>query len=145
MTRRPLYGSNQRRRSIREFWRLQEEIAKRRESHELESSPNIQVDPSPEYSRKVLFTFSTATLSKTNRVQFFYALKGRGRKQGIVDQLGASHLGPGAVMVPWRFSGAMERFLQRFTADYSRLDFWTEKPSRKMRIRTAFDKGLDVV
>ena len=141
MTRRPLYGSNQRRRSIREFWNLQEEIAKEQETDELVGTPQSNVDHQPTYTRNVLFTFSTATLSKTNRVQFFYALKGRGRKRGMVDQLGADHLGPGAIMVPGNFSGAMERFLQRFTTDYSRLDFWIEKPSRKMRIRQAFDNA----
>lgn len=139
--RGPLYGTNRGRRSIREFWNIQEEIAK-----DVTETPNDLTETgimdASRFSKNVLFTFSTAELSKTNRVRFFYALKGRGRKQGIVEDLNAIHLGPGAVLVPSRFSGTMERFLIGFNTSHQRLDMWILKDSRKMRIRRGFEKNL---
>lgn len=128
------YGSSQRRKSIREFWQIQQG---RQQPADDEIIPLTKDDIL--YSRRVLFTFSTAELSKTHRVQFFYSLKGRGRTAGIIEKCDGIHLAPGCIVIPPRFAGQMERFLDSFTSTYERLDVWVRQPSRKLRLRRAFE------
>lgn len=138
--RGPRYGSDRRRVSVRELWRMQEEgLTEWRPMIRGAERIDAPLTQSARYVGKTLFTFSTSELNKTDRVRFFYGLKGRGSNKGIVEDSNGVHLGPGVVIVPKRYAQAMESFLASFGSEYSRKDIWVLQRSRSMRIKQAFE------
>ena len=63
------------------------------------------------YEEMVLFTYSTTHLTKTNKVRFYYALKGRDGQSGVVKQYEVVHLGKTVLMVPGQYSQEIREFL----------------------------------
>jgi hypothetical protein len=64
------------------------------------------------YDEMVLYTYSTQHLLKKDKVRFYYALKGRDGKSGIVKKYGIEHLGRTVLLVPARFSDDVKGFLE---------------------------------
>ncbi len=142
------YGSASGRRSIREFWDMQARGASAEEMLDPSSKAgglekglsSVIAEQKRLFVGKVLFQFSTEGLSKSDRVRFFYGLKGRGSNRGIIDDCNGVHLGPGVVLLPRRHAPAMEDFLVDFNADFHIQDIWVLQPSRKSQIRKAFER-----
>ena len=67
---------------------------------------------------KVIFTYSTEHLSKTDKVRFYYALKGRDGKTGIVKRCSIEQLGSTVLLVPDKHAANVNEFLQYWKCVY---------------------------
>ena len=65
-----------------------------------------------QYDSMVLFSYSTVHLLKKDKIRFYYALKGRDGKSGIVKACKIDHLGRTVLLVPDKFSKEVKEFLQ---------------------------------
>ena len=63
------------------------------------------------YKEMVLFTYNTIHLLKKDKIRFYYALKGRDGKSGIVKRYKVDHLGRTVLLVPLKFSSDVHDFL----------------------------------
>ncbi len=73
-----------------------------------------------DYSPYVIFTYSTEHLLKKDKVRFYYALKGRDGKTGIVKRCKIDHLGRTVLLVPDKHATDVEGFLQYWKCAYKR-------------------------
>ena len=64
------------------------------------------------YKEMFLFTYSTKHLLKKDKIRFYYALKGRDGKSGIVKSCNIDHLGRTVLLVPIKFSQEVKEFLE---------------------------------
>jgi len=71
-------------------------------------------------SEHSIFTFSTRHLPQSAKVRFFYALKGRGAREGLVSRVRAEHLGPGVLLVPGERAGEVASFLEYWKCPVTR-------------------------
>ncbi len=69
--------------------------------------------------KMVLIVYSTKSLSKTNKIRFYYALKGRDGKSGIVKEDNILHLGKSVLLVPYSFGDDIKEFLQQWNLPYT--------------------------
>jgi hypothetical protein len=67
-----------------------------------------------------IFTYSTEHLAKKDKVRFFYALKGRDGKPGIVQRAAIEHLGRTVLLAPERTSPDVEQFLMGWGCEFSK-------------------------
>ena len=49
---------------------------------------------------QILISYESKVLSKTNRVKFLYALRGRDNKSGIIAHYGAEMIGKNTILAP---------------------------------------------
>ena len=63
------------------------------------------------YKEMVIFTYSTIHLLKKDKIRFYYALKGRDGKSGVVKKYKIDHLGRTVLLVPIKFSQDVHDFL----------------------------------
>jgi hypothetical protein len=62
------------------------------------------------WKEKVLFTFSTQKFLKKDKIRFYYGLKGRDGKSGIVKATKAEHLGSAVILVDIKHEKEWEDF-----------------------------------
>lgn len=68
----------------------------------------------------MLYTYSTEHLPKKDKVRFYYALKGRDGKTGIVKQFRIVHLGRTVLMAEARHDEDMIQFFKVWNLPYTR-------------------------
>jgi len=68
----------------------------------------------------LIYTYSTKHLLKKDKVRFYYALKGRDGKTGIVKSMKIVHLGRTVLMVPERFDEDIQQFMKIWNLPYQR-------------------------
>jgi hypothetical protein len=81
----------------------------------------MKAQPAADYGRfipRVIFTYSTEHLPKKDKVRFYYALKGRDGKSGIVKRCKIEQLGRAVLLVPVQFSQDAHGFLQFWKCEY---------------------------
>ncbi len=66
---------------------------------------------SSHYLDRVLFTYSLSHLSTSEKIRFYYALKGRDGKSGIIKEYHIDQLGKTVLLVPSPFDSDVESFL----------------------------------
>jgi hypothetical protein len=66
----------------------------------------------------VIFTYNTEHLLKKDKVRFYYALKGRDGKSGIVKRCHIEQLGRTVLLVPEKFAQDANGFLQYWKCEY---------------------------
>ncbi len=66
----------------------------------------------------VIFTYSTEHLLKKDKVRFYYALKGRDGKTGIVKRCKIEQLGRTVLLVPEKFASDVDGFLRFWKCEY---------------------------
>ena len=76
----------------------------------MSAEKDILVD-NKKYKSMVLFSYSTEHLLKKDKIRFYYALKGRDGKSGIVKTCKIDHLGRTVLLVPGKFSKEVKEFL----------------------------------
>jgi hypothetical protein len=78
---------------------------------------------SKDYSRfipRVIFTYSTEHLPKKDKVRFYYGLKGRDGKTGVVRQYKIEQLGRTVLLVPVQFAAEVDEFLKFWKCEYQK-------------------------
>jgi len=72
------------------------------------------------YSSKVIFTYSTRHLAVKDKVRFYYALKGRDGKSGIIKKYSVEQLGRTVLLVDSRFQSQVEEFLRLWKCKFKK-------------------------
>ena len=75
----------------------------------------------------VIYTYSTEHLLKKDKVRFYYALKGRDGKSGIVKALRIIHLGRTVLMAEARFDEEIIQFFKVWNLPYTRRKVLADK------------------
>ncbi len=65
-----------------------------------------------EYRPYTLFTYHISHLNKSDKVRFYYALKGRDGKSGVLKSYHVEQLMKTVLLVPPEFSAPMQEFLE---------------------------------
>ena len=79
------------------------------------------------YNSMILFSYSTEHLLKKDKVRFYYALKGRDGKSGIVKYCKIDHLGRTVLLVPFKFAQEVEEFLQLWKCKFEKKEVLVKK------------------
>jgi hypothetical protein len=72
-----------------------------------------------EGQKMLLIAYSTKNLKKTDKIRFYYALKGRDGKSGIVKDDQIKHTGKTVLLVPYRFADDIKQFMQQWNLPYT--------------------------
>lgn len=72
------------------------------------------------YKRHVLYTYSIGHLPQKDKVLFFYAIKGRNSKPGLIAELGINQLGRCVLLVPLAADQPVEEFLKKWNCAYTK-------------------------
>ena len=80
-----------------------------------------------DYARMVLFSYTTKHLLKKDKIRFYYALKGRDGKSGIIKLYKASHLSRAVLLVRDKASSDVEDFLKYWKCKYIGRDVFVRK------------------
>lgn len=72
----------------------------------------------------VIFTYSIETLSQTDKVRFYYALKGRDGKHGIVKEWDVIQLGRAVLLIPESHEKDVREFLAFWKATFESRRVW---------------------
>ncbi len=72
------------------------------------------------YNSMVLFSYSTKHLLKKDKVRFYYALKGRDGKSGIVKSYKIDNPGRTVLLVPAKFAKEVEGFLKLWKCKFDK-------------------------
>ncbi|HHI01447.1 MAG TPA: nucleotidyltransferase domain-containing protein [Thermococcus litoralis] len=65
-----------------------------------------------------LFKFSYSNLTSSEKVRFIYSLRGRNKREGILQKLNALELATGIVLVPVHATFEFKEFLSRWKIEY---------------------------
>ncbi|MEE9525610.1 MAG: hypothetical protein V3V78_03335 [Candidatus Woesearchaeota archaeon] len=79
------------------------------------------------YDSKFLFSYSTQHLLKKDKIRFYYAMKGRDGKSGIVKQYKIEQLGRAVMLVSSKFAKEVEEFLQFWECKYDKKEVLVKK------------------
>lgn len=71
-------------------------------------------------SPMLIYTYSTEHLPKKDKVRFYYALKGRDGKSGIVKEMKIVHLGRTVLMIPEKYDRDIQQFMKVWNLPYHR-------------------------
>lgn len=74
-----------------------------------------------------IFMYSTEHLPKKDKVRFYYALKGRDGKSGIVVSAKIEQLGRAVLFVPEKFEKDVDDFLCYWKCEYKKKKVFVEK------------------
>ena len=73
---------------------------------------------------KVIFTYSIEHLSKTDKVRFYYAIKGRDGKSGVVKEWDIEQLGRAVLMIPEAREKELRDFLVFWKCAFNSRRVW---------------------
>ena len=79
------------------------------------------------YSEKAIFTYSLGHLLKKDKVRFYYALKGRDGKTGVVKSLKIEQLGRAVLLVPMKNAREVGEFLGYWKCKFQTRNVLVEK------------------
>lgn len=79
------------------------------------------------YKEMTIFTYSIEHLLKKDKIRFYYALKGRDGKSGIVTALKIEQLGRAVLLVPVKNANEVEDFLKLWKCKYGKRKVLVEK------------------
>lgn len=75
----------------------------------------------------VLFTYSTKHLNKSDKVRFYYALKGRNNNPGVLKKYVYDHLAKTVLLVLKKNELPIEEFLNVWKCKYKKKRLYIEK------------------
>lgn len=78
----------------------------------------------------IIFQYSTIHLPKKDKVRFYYALKGRDGKTGIVKSLKIEQLGRTVLFVPEKSGKEVEEFLNYWKCNFKQRTVLVEAYNR---------------
>jgi hypothetical protein len=74
---------------------------------------------------KFLISYTLRHLAQKDKVRFFYALKGRGAKEGIIARLRIEQLGKTVLLVDAAKASELRDFLHYWRCDIRQKEVWT--------------------
>jgi len=74
----------------------------------------------------ILFWYELSSLKQTQKVKFFYALKGRAKQKGVLKEINGLYLGKGVVLAPVKFDNEMQDFFRQWNIDFNRRRIFLE-------------------
>ena len=83
------------------------------------------------YNAKILLTYSTEHLAKKDKIRFYYALKGRDGKSGVVQVYDIVHLGRTVLLVPKKFDQDVQDFLKQWNCKFGRREVLIKDEDKK--------------
>ena len=72
------------------------------------------------YKQQILYTYSIGHLPQKDKVLFFYAIKGRNGKPGLIEKLKINHIGRCVLLVPADAEAESEKFLKKWNCAYTK-------------------------
>lgn len=72
------------------------------------------------YLAKIIFTYSIKHMLKKDKIRFYYALKGRDGKSGIVKMCRIEQLGRAVLLVPEKFEKNVTEFLEYWKCKFKK-------------------------
>jgi hypothetical protein len=75
----------------------------------------------------MLYTYSTQHLPNKDKVRFYYALKGRDGKSGIVKEFRVQHIGKTVLLAEAKFDDDMIQFFKVWNLPYTRRKAFVEE------------------
>ena len=72
----------------------------------------------------VIFTYSLEHLSKSDKVRFYYALKGRDGKSGVVKKWNIEKLGRAVLLIAEKREKEVREFLEHWKCAYQSRRAW---------------------
>lgn len=87
--------------------------------------PEKQQASSSDLAPRVIFTYSTLHLAQKDKVRFYYALKGRDGKSGIVTRLSIEQLGRTVLLVTTGNAPDVREFLLFWKCEFGEKEVWT--------------------
>ncbi len=75
---------------------------------------------------KILFTFSTQEFLKKDKIRFYYALKGRDGKSGLVSATKSEHLGSAVILVDAKHDQEWQDFFNLWKIKFTRRKVYEE-------------------
>ncbi len=79
------------------------------------------------YEERVIFTYSIEHLLKKDKIRFYYAIKGRDGKTGVVKEWKIEQLGRAVLLVPSKFEQNTEEFLNYWKCRFQKKRVLVEK------------------
>lgn len=68
----------------------------------------------------LLYVYRTKKLTQTDKVRFYYALKGRNGKGGIVKDLKIQQLAKTVLLIPWKYEEEADAFFQLWNLPFTK-------------------------
>lgn len=75
----------------------------------------------------IIYTYSTEHLLKKDKVRFYYALKGRDGKSGIIKRFRIDHLGRTVLMVPKEFEQDVDQYFELWKCPIEKKEVYMKK------------------
>lgn len=79
------------------------------------------------YTKNIIFTYSTRHLPYKDKIRFYYALKGRDGKSGIIKQAKINQLGKTVLLVSQKQDKETREFLEFWKCEFERVEIFTKK------------------
>lgn len=89
-----------------------------------------RVKKAPDFGKlvkKVIFSYSTEHLKQSDKVRFYYALKGRDGKSGIIARLNITQLGKTVLFVRSEHAQEVAEFLEYWKCKVERQEVFVEQ------------------
>ena len=71
--------------------------------------------------RKILFSYSISHLKYSDKIRFYYALKGRDGKAGILAKPGVQQLAKTVLLIPPSLDSEFQEFFQHWNCKFKRI------------------------
>jgi hypothetical protein len=75
--------------------------------------------------RRIIFSYSTRHLAQKDKVRFFYALKGRNGKEGIIGRIKVEQLGKTVLLIDAAKAAELREFLAYWKCAVREKEVWT--------------------
>ena len=75
--------------------------------------------------RRIIFSYSTRHLAQKDKVRFFYALKGRNGKEGIIGRINIEQLGKTVLLIEAGKAAELREFLTYWKCAVREKEVWT--------------------
>ena len=72
------------------------------------------------HKEHIIYTYSLTHMPKKDKVRFFYALKGRNGKKGIIERLKIEQLGRGVLLVGIKKEKEVDEFFDYWQCKYKK-------------------------
>lgn len=69
-----------------------------------------------------IFSFTLTSLEKSKKVLFYYALHGKKKQRGVLNQLNGRMLSNTVIFVPVKYVDEFQSFLEQWKLDFHRMD-----------------------